>query len=137
VATNNAVSVQICLIDFAKATEEDFTRLQQIIDSINIGVLGEFNFDIDYTSVNARCSTPCTYPIVHVCEVNNVGRGHSVPNAFIETPWSEINDIITINVRGTLRITHLVVPTMIRSKQRSRYVLLSMTMGRVLVEKSV
>ncbi|KAK7030977.1 hypothetical protein VNI00_010203 [Paramarasmius palmivorus] len=119
-ATNNAVSVQICLIDFAKATEEDFTRLQQIIDSMNIGVLGGFNFSIDHISVNVCYPTPCTHRIVGVCEVNNVGRGHSVPNPFIETPLSEINDIIAINVQGTLRTTHLVVPTMIRSKQRSR-----------------
>uniref|UniRef100_A0A0W0FD18 Short-chain dehydrogenase reductase sdr n=1 Tax=Moniliophthora roreri TaxID=221103 RepID=A0A0W0FD18_MONRR len=76
------------LIDFGKAAEDDLARLEEVVRRIDIGIL-----------------------------VKDVGRSHSIPSAFTETPMSEINDIITINVKRTLRITHLVVPRMIGSSR--------------------
>jgi 17beta-estradiol 17-dehydrogenase / very-long-chain 3-oxoacyl-CoA reductase len=48
--------------------------------------------------------------------INNVGQSHSIPVPFVETPESEMNNIITINCTATLRVTKLVLPTLLARK---------------------
>ena len=49
--------------------------------------------------------------------VNNVGLSHSIPVPFAETEEMEMRDIITVNCTGTLRITQLIVPGMIKRRR--------------------
>jgi len=48
--------------------------------------------------------------------VNNVGRSHDMPVYFDQTPQQEIDDILQINIHGTLTITKLVLPLMLAKK---------------------
>ena len=49
--------------------------------------------------------------------INNVGQSHSIPVPFAETLESEMNNIITINCTATLRVTKLVLPTLLARKR--------------------
>ncbi|KAF2403501.1 beta-hydroxysteroid dehydrogenase [Trichodelitschia bisporula] len=49
--------------------------------------------------------------------INNVGQSHSYPEYFINTPKSEIDDIITINCLGTVRVTRMIAPLMAARKR--------------------
>ena len=46
--------------------------------------------------------------------VNNVGKSHTMPAYFAETTEQENEDIVTININGTVRVTHAVLPGMIQ-----------------------
>jgi 17beta-estradiol 17-dehydrogenase / very-long-chain 3-oxoacyl-CoA reductase len=46
--------------------------------------------------------------------VNNVGKSHTMPTYFAETMDQENEDIVTINVAGTVRVTRAVLPGMIQ-----------------------
>ena len=46
--------------------------------------------------------------------VNNVGRSHEMPVAFVETSLGEMRSIIDINVNGTLRVTQVVLDRMLQ-----------------------
>jgi len=37
-----------------------------------------------------------------------------MPAYFIDTPQDEITDIVTINVNATLRVTHAILPGMVK-----------------------
>ncbi|KAK3705626.1 hypothetical protein LTR37_013234 [Vermiconidia calcicola] len=75
-------------MDFALNRDKDYTALKKLIDEV---------------------------PFISIL-VNNVGLSHSIPVPFAETPEQEMKDIITINCTGTLRVTQLVVPGMIKRK---------------------
>jgi len=45
--------------------------------------------------------------------VNNVGRSHDIPVYFNETTQDEIDNILTININSTLRVTQIVLPSLI------------------------
>ena len=76
-------------MDFAANRDKDFTALKRVVDEVgDISIL-----------------------------VNNVGLSHSIPVPFAETPDQEMRDIITINCIGTLRVTQLVVPGMIKRRR--------------------
>lgn len=45
--------------------------------------------------------------------VNNVGRSHDCPVYFDQTPQQEVDDILQINIHGTLAITKLILPFML------------------------
>jgi len=49
--------------------------------------------------------------------VNNVGQSHDIPTPFLLTDKKEMNDIITINILGTLRVTQIVAPGMVSRKR--------------------
>jgi 17beta-estradiol 17-dehydrogenase / very-long-chain 3-oxoacyl-CoA reductase len=68
--------------------DSDFAALSKLIDSLDVSIL-----------------------------INNVGQSHSIPVPFAETPEKELRDIITINCTGTLRVTQLVAPGMIKRKR--------------------
>jgi 17beta-estradiol 17-dehydrogenase / very-long-chain 3-oxoacyl-CoA reductase len=82
------VEVKNLAMDFAANRDKDYTALKKLIDEVNdISIL-----------------------------VNNVGLSHAMPVPFAETAEQEMRDIITINCTGTLRVTQLVVPLMIKRK---------------------
>ena len=55
--------------------------------------------------------------------VNNVGKSHDIPVTFAQTPEKEMESIVEINVRATLKVTSMVVPGMV---QRKRGLILTM-----------
>lgn len=85
------VSTKIYNIDFAKADTKAFDGLAETINGLDISVL-----------------------------VNNVGRSHEMPVYFHETERQEIDDILQINIHSTLRVTQIVLPTLL-----ARYVALT------------
>lgn len=46
--------------------------------------------------------------------VNNVGKSHSMPAYFVDTPKDEIKDIVSINVNATLQVTYAILPGMVQ-----------------------
>lgn len=91
---NSAVQTKTLAMDFAQNLDADYDKLKALVQSLDIAVL-----------------------------INNVGKSHDIPTPFALTPEEEMNDIITINCHGTLRVTQLVVPGMI---QRKRGLILTM-----------
>jgi 17beta-estradiol 17-dehydrogenase / very-long-chain 3-oxoacyl-CoA reductase len=45
--------------------------------------------------------------------VNNVGVSHAMPVDFLDCPDSEMEKILEINCRATMRVTKLVLPSMV------------------------
>lgn len=75
-------------MDFAANKDSDYSRLQALVNELDIAVL-----------------------------INNVGKSHDIPVSFAQTSPEEMKDIITINCTGTLRVTALVLPGMITRKR--------------------
>jgi 17beta-estradiol 17-dehydrogenase / very-long-chain 3-oxoacyl-CoA reductase len=46
--------------------------------------------------------------------VNNVGRSHDIAVYFDEAAESEINDILEVNIHATVKMTRMVLPTLLR-----------------------
>ena len=88
------VQTKILAMDFSRNQDSDYTALGSLVSGLDISIL-----------------------------VNNVGQSHSIPVPFAQTPAEEMNNIITINCTGTLRVTQLFVPGMI---QRRRGLILTM-----------
>jgi len=88
------IETKILAMDFSRNADEDYKALGSLVSGLDVSVL-----------------------------VNNVGQSHSIPVPFAQTAASEMNDIITINCTGTLRVTQLFVPGMI---QRRRGLILTM-----------
>ncbi|KAI0198001.1 hypothetical protein F4808DRAFT_270653 [Astrocystis sublimbata] len=83
-------------MDFsALDNEADYDRLEKRVDGLDVGIL-----------------------------INNVGQSHSIPVPFTLTDKAEMESIITINCRGTLKVTRIVAPGM-QSRRRG----LILTMG--------
>ena len=81
-------------MDFAKNRDQDYSRFVALIDGLDVAIL-----------------------------VNNVGKSHDIPVPFILTPTQEMNDIITINCIGTLKVSQIIAPGM---AQRRRGLILTM-----------
>lgn len=81
-------------MDFSQNNDADYERLAELIQGLDIGIL-----------------------------INNVGQSHSIPVSFLETAKEELQNIITINCIGTLRVTQTVAPIL---KQRKRGLILTM-----------
>ncbi|KAL7276340.1 hypothetical protein RUND412_000679 [Rhizina undulata] len=84
----SGVQTKILPMDFSQNSDADYDRLKALIDGLDIAVL-----------------------------VNNVGCSHSIPVPFLETEKTEMDEIITVNVFGTLRVTQLVAPGMTSRKR--------------------
>ncbi|KAH8680838.1 hypothetical protein BX600DRAFT_445163 [Xylariales sp. PMI_506] len=82
-------------MDFSKDNDEDYEAFAKLIDGLDIGIL-----------------------------INNVGQSHSIPTPFLLVEKKELQDIITINCLGTLKVTKVVAPGM-QSRKRG----LILTMG--------
>lgn len=72
-------------MDFTKKDDAAYQGLADVVRGIDVGVL-----------------------------VNNVGRSHDIPVDFQETPIEEMEDILQVNINATLRVTHIVVPGLIK-----------------------
>ena len=88
------VDVKILAMDFAADDEADYAMLKTAVADLDVAIL-----------------------------VNNVGLSHSIPVPFVDTDEKEMEDIITINCTGTLRVTQIVAPGMIK---RHRGLILTM-----------
>lgn len=75
-------------MDFAKNDDADYTKLTALVDGLDVGIL-----------------------------INNVGQSHSIPVPFVLTPEDEMRDIITINCTGTLKVTKIIAPGMVKRKR--------------------
>ncbi|MCJ1445206.1 MAG: hypothetical protein MMC23_005711 [Stictis urceolatum] len=81
-------------LDFAHASSSDWRALAAQIADLDISIL-----------------------------INNVGKSHSIPVPFAETPADELRDIVQINCVSTLNVTSLVLPGM---RHRGRGLVLTM-----------
>lgn len=81
-------------MDFSKDNDEDYKQLTEMIRGLDVAIL-----------------------------INNVGQSHSLPVSFLDTPRSELQDIVTINCLGTLKVTQIVGPIL---KQRKNGLILTM-----------
>ncbi|KAH7182489.1 uncharacterized protein B0J16DRAFT_306306 [Fusarium flagelliforme] len=88
------LQIKVLDMDFSKNSDTDYERLSQLIYGLDIGIL-----------------------------INNVGQSHSIPVPFLETDKEELQNIITINCVGTLRVTQTVAPIM---KARKNGLILTM-----------
>ncbi|KAJ9635796.1 hypothetical protein H2201_000210 [Coniosporium apollinis] len=95
ISSKYGVETKTYAMDFARNDDRDYQNLSHILSDL---------------------------PDVSIL-VNNVGLSHSIPVPFAQTPEDEMNDIITINCIGTLRMTKLVAPILI---QRKRGLILTM-----------
>jgi 17beta-estradiol 17-dehydrogenase / very-long-chain 3-oxoacyl-CoA reductase len=82
------VKTKCLAMDFAKDSAEDYQKLAEIVDGLDVAIL-----------------------------VNNVGKSHDMPVSFLETDEVEMVDIITINVKGTLKVTKVVAPGMVARRR--------------------
>jgi len=82
------VSTATHSIDFSKSDKATYDGFSTLCEGHDIGVL-----------------------------VNNVGKSHAMPAYFIDTPQDEFTDIVTINVNATLRVTHTILPGMVKRKR--------------------
>ncbi|CAO3607661.1 unnamed protein product [Cunninghamella blakesleeana] len=82
------VETKIFAMDFTKGDEQDYFKLGELLETIEVGVL-----------------------------VNNVGTNHDIPTPFAEEDEKVINDIIEVNVKGAMKMTRLVLPQMRQRKR--------------------
>lgn len=95
------VRTAVVAMDFAANRDADYATLATTIRDLDVSIL-----------------------------INNVGQSHSIPVPFVETPAAEMRDIITINCTGTLRVTQLVAPLLI--KRKSGLILTMASFGGIL-----
>ncbi|KAJ7287330.1 3-ketoacyl-CoA reductase [Mycena rebaudengoi] len=82
------VQTRVHTIDFAAADEGAYVELAGAVGALDVGVL-----------------------------VNNVGKSHAMPAYLVDTPVAEMTDIVRINVGATVRVTHAVLPGMVRRRR--------------------
>ncbi|KAG6296720.1 hypothetical protein E4U09_001652 [Claviceps aff. purpurea] len=88
------LQVKTLSMDFAKDDDADYEQLAELIRGLDVAIL-----------------------------INNVGQSHSMPVSFLETPKEELQNIVTINCLGTLKVTQVVAPIL---KARKRGLILTM-----------
>ncbi|KAK7958598.1 3-ketoacyl-CoA reductase [Apiospora saccharicola] len=88
------IQTKILAMDFSADNDSDYERLAELVQDLDIAIL-----------------------------INNVGQSHSIPTPFVLTEKKELQDIITINCMGTLKVTKIVAPGM---QQRKRGLILTM-----------
>ncbi|KAI1422014.1 hypothetical protein F5Y12DRAFT_765186 [Xylaria sp. FL1777] len=94
-AKHQGLETDILAMDFAAVDNDaDYARLAKRIDGLDVGIL-----------------------------INNVGQSHSIPVPFTLTDETEMQNIININCRGTLKVTRIVAPGM---QNRRRGLILTM-----------
>ncbi|KAG0169324.1 hypothetical protein DFQ28_010301 [Apophysomyces sp. BC1034] len=77
------VETKTYAMDFTKGDDRDFARLDEIINSVRVGVL-----------------------------VNNVGTNHDIPTPFAEEDEQVINNIVEVNIKGAMKMAKIVLPQM-------------------------
>jgi len=84
----SSVETRIELVDFSKNDEALYANLKTVLAGMDVGVL-----------------------------VNCVGRSYDMPTYLAEADEKLMDDIITINVAGTVRVTRAVLPGMVARKR--------------------
>ncbi|KAK5991338.1 Very-long-chain 3-oxoacyl-CoA reductase [Cladobotryum mycophilum] len=92
--TGKGLQIKVLAMDFSQDKDEDYERLRELVKDLDVGIL-----------------------------INNVGQSHSIPVPFLETPKDELQNIVTINCLGTLKVTQAVAPIM---QKRKRGLILTM-----------
>ncbi|KAK3318944.1 hypothetical protein B0H66DRAFT_253158 [Apodospora peruviana] len=82
------VQTKTLAMDFSQDKDADYDRLAQLIKGLDVGIL-----------------------------INNVGQSHSIPVPFLETAREELQNIVTINCLGTLKVTQVVAPLLVQRKK--------------------
>jgi 17beta-estradiol 17-dehydrogenase / very-long-chain 3-oxoacyl-CoA reductase len=75
-------------MDFSQNNDADYEHLREMIQGLDIGIL-----------------------------VNNVGVSHNIPVPFLETSRKELEDIISVNCVGTLKVTQIVAPSLVARRR--------------------
>lgn len=88
------LQTKVLAMDFSADNNTDYERLAELVKDLDVGIL-----------------------------INNVGQSHSIPTPFVLTEKKELQDIVTINCLGTLKVTQIVAPGM---QQRKRGLILTM-----------
>lgn len=88
------VQTKTLAMDFSQDDDSDYEELAALVSGLDVGIL-----------------------------LNNVGQSHSMPVSFLETPREELQNIVTINCLGTLKVTQTVAPIL---KQRKNGLILTM-----------
>lgn len=81
-------------MDFSRDDDADYEALRELISGLDVGIL-----------------------------LNNVGQSHNMPVSFLDTTLDELQNIVTINCLGTLKVTKVVAPIL---KQRRSGLILTM-----------
>ncbi|ORY78532.1 putative ketoreductase [Protomyces lactucae-debilis] len=81
------ISTKTLSMDASKATDKDFSKLAQLVQDLEVGVL-----------------------------INNVGQSHEIPVPFHQTEQAEMQAIIDINVTCTLRTTQTLLPKLMQRR---------------------
>ncbi|KAF9986094.1 hypothetical protein BGZ65_008797 [Modicella reniformis] len=82
-----SVETKHFVMDFTKASEENYQALQQFLNPIEVTML-----------------------------VNNVGTNHEIPTPFEQETDKVIKDIVEVNINAAMKMTKIVVPQMITRK---------------------
>lgn len=88
------LQIKIHAMDFAQDDDADYEQLAELIRALDVAIL-----------------------------INNVGQSHSMPVSFLETPKEELQNIVTVNCLGTLKVTRVVAPIL---KERKHGLILTM-----------
>lgn len=99
IASQYGVETKCFAMDFTKGNPEDFSKVDEILNSIRVGVLGKEYDTVERKSING-------------CIVNNVGVNHEIPTPFEEEDETIINNIVEVNIKGLMKMTKLVLPQM-------------------------
>ncbi|KAH6659381.1 short chain dehydrogenase [Truncatella angustata] len=84
----SGLRTKVLAMDFSADNDDDYESLRKLVDGLEIGIL-----------------------------INNVGQSHSIPTPFLLTEKKELQDIVTINCLGTLKVTQVVAPGMASRKR--------------------
>ena len=88
------IQVKTLAMDFSEDDDTDYEALRELVSGLDVGIL-----------------------------INNVGQSHNMPVKFLDTSSDELQDIVTINCLGTLKVTKVVAPIM---KERKNGLILTM-----------
>jgi len=61
-------------------------------------------------SAHYKCLTALVKDLHIAIVINNVGKSHDMPIPFLTTSGKAIDEIITFNVNGTIKVTQIVPP---------------------------
>lgn len=92
--SDKKVQVKTLAMDFSKDDDLNYEALSELLSGLDVGIL-----------------------------INNVGQSHNMPVKFLDCTKEEMENIITINCMGTLKVTRVVAPIL---KQRRNGLILTM-----------
>lgn len=82
------IETKTLAMDFTRNDDADYARLADLTRDLDVSIL-----------------------------INNVGQSHSIPVPFLKTSLTEMQDIVTVNCLGTLRVTQTIAPGMVERKR--------------------